>query len=217
MIALWLLACLPLPEAAPAEPLLLAGQVSLTTDHTLQRSELRIHTFTPDLRPAPAERQGVPMGECATLVPRSAGEGLVLRRAQVSAACAGQPVALEEVAPGLVAHTFPGMLPTGTSCAVTVDDQEIALPALPPAPDVRFGVARSRWTPVGADELRIVVPRTAGRNTICRLPDTGVGPEPRGARHTLAFASHHRMGLSTPDPSGARVAVTVSSGVWMTP
>lgn len=217
MSLLLLLACLRPPEVAPGARVLQSGQISLSADLTLGRTELRIHTFAADLRPLPAERQGVNLGDCATLVPSSAAEGLVLRRAEVSARCDGEALPLQELTAGLMSYTFPGPVPPGLRCEVSVDGQTVALPPLPEAPDLRFGLARAKWTPAGGDEIRVVVPRSAGRSTYCRLPDIGEGPAPRGARSAQSFASRHRLALSEPEPDGSRVAVTVTSGVWMTP
>ncbi|MCB9758249.1 MAG: hypothetical protein H6739_00275 [Alphaproteobacteria bacterium] len=217
-VVLALVACRPPPPAgAPSATVPLVGQISLSVDRTAGRANLRIHSMNRAMRPPPAERQGVPLDTCRTVVPTSYAEGVVLAPRPVAARCGGTPLTLEEPATGVFQHSFDRLPPPGTRCEVDFDGVTIPLPPLPEAPDLRVTVAGLRWTPAGGDELRYVIPMTDLESTICRLSDDGEAPAPPGARTQLAFVTRHQLALVPLPEQDARVAVSVTAGVWHTP
>ena len=192
-----------------AQDVELSGRVSLTWDETLQRGRLAVLRYLPAAVPLPAERQGIPVDACETLVPRTALDG-VLRETEVSAICDGEALALSADATGFWAHRFTAPPPAGFTCEVTVDGESFELPPLPEAPDLTIRAHRARWTPGDADEIRVVFPRADRQSTICRLTDDGDAFLPRTS--TGAFVTRHRYAL--PKIEDGRVSVTVTAGAW---
>ena len=209
-------ACVARPALVPPDDLLLGGSVTLSVDETAGRARLRVRTIRPSKGTPPAERHGLALDECATLLPLVPLEGEVLMDAEVQAWCGGQPLGLNTDFPGHAEHLFARPPPPGTVCEVSVNGERITLPALPVAPVVDVVRGRLSWLPADADELRYVIPRTHGESTICRLRDDGDAPAPIGARLHLSFAS--RVALALP-PLGtdARLPVSVIAGTWRRP
>jgi len=187
----------------------LAGRISLTWDETLQQGRLAVLRYLPAPVPLPAERQGIPMDACDTVVPRTALDG-VLTDTTVSAVCDGEPLLFSENATGFWAHRLTEQPPDGYTCEVTIDDEVVTLPPLPAAPDLHIRARRARWTPGDADEIRVVFPRAASQSTICRLSDDGSALVPQPGRG--GFVTRHRYAL--PKLEGGRVSVTVTAGRW---
>lgn len=221
MSLLLLLACVgrPPPAASPStEPqVLLAGQVSLSVDYSAGRANLTVHSLRPELRPLPQERNGVPMDTCRLVEPTRATADMVLMPREVQVSCDGEPLTLEEQVPGLHRHVFELRPEPGLRCAVKLGDAELELPLLPAPPDPRLEHGRLRWSAGGADELRYVVPQSGGQSWICRLVDDGDAPVPPGARLSQAFFTRHALAAYPLGKGEAQIAVTVTSGIWVTP
>lgn len=198
-------------RAAPApQQAELSGRISLSWDEELQRGRLVVASYLPAEVPLPAERHGVPMDGCLTVIPRAVLDG-VLQPSEASAACGGQPLALEERVTGLYAHRFTEPLAPGTVCTVTLDGRTYELPPLPEVPDLSLRGGRARWTAGDGDEIRLTMPRRREESTICRLSDDGRARVPRPGG--LAFVSRHRYALPRSEAQ-SRVSITVTAGRW---
>jgi hypothetical protein len=198
------------------DKVLLSGNITLSVDVTAGRGKMRVHCFEPALSIPPAERQGLALDECAVLQPEMHQGPLVRRDCEIQAWCGDQEIAMPKPFPGYAEHLFTVLPAPGTYCEVAIDDEHFALPPLPVAPIVHVQHGRLRWVPAQGDELRFVVPRNQGENTLCRLRDDGDAPAPPGARRNLAFASRVRLAMpSTQDD--AKIPVAVIAGTWRTP
>lgn len=207
MILLLVLACQK-PALTPQD-VELSGRISVNWDDSLQRGRIAVLRYVPSVVPLPAERQGIAMESCATVVPRQALDG-VLRETEVSVTCDGEPMALRANATGFWVHHFTDPQIAGLSCEVTLDGERIPLPTLPEVPDLTVRGRRMQWTAGESDEIRVVYPRSQGESTICRFEDDGEAIGPRPGR--LAFVTRHNYAL--PKVDDGRVAVTVTAGGW---
>ena len=209
---LWLLACQPrLVEPSPVRQ---AGQITLTQDASRGTTRLRVLLYESFAGPLPSERQGLPMDACATLVPTTSSQATVYRDAEVRAWCGGQEIELTEHAPGSWARKVDPAA-AGLSCEVTIDGEPVEVPPLPEVPDVEVRRTGLVWTPADGDEVRVSVPRSGGRSTLCRLVDDGEGPRPKGIGLQTSFVS--RVALAAPALEGGRVPVASIAGAWLRP
>lgn len=209
---MWLLACVP--QVLEPTEVRQAGQITLSADATRGTARLRVLVYDNHVGPLPSERQGLALDACATQIPEAASAARVFRDAEVRAWCDGVEIALTEAAPGSWSRALDGAVP-GTRCDVEIDGERLSVPPLPQPPDLEVRATRLTWTPAGADELRVSVPRGDGRSTLCRLRDDGAGPRPRGIGLQTAFVS--RVELDAPKTEAGRVPIASIAGVWLPP
>lgn len=215
MIPLILRGC-PTPLVEPAQTVL-AGQISLNADTSRERARLRILLHQPIAAPLPSERQGLALDTCATFVPTQFTGGEPLQGVTARAWCAGEELELESMGKSGWRHSFSGLPDPGLSCRVEVRTGDTTatfeLPPLPAAPDLHRRGRQLTWSAKGADEVRLAVPRTEGRNTLCRLADDGEHRSTEPIQGDLGFAT--RAELAVGRLGEGRVELVSLSGAWL--
>jgi hypothetical protein len=212
VILLALLGCPP-RQLPPPSDALLVGQVTLSIDHDRGIARFRVMLHEPVAAPLPSERQGIPLDACETLVPDQRSDyGRVYRQAAVSLDCAGERP-LQQDAPGLWSHAFEQPPAPGTRCTLWLDGQAHALPPVPEPPDLELRAGTLSWTPQGADEVRVSIPRAEGRSTLCRLVDDGLAPAPAHMRGRQAFVT--RVELDQVRLEDGRLPMASIAGTWL--
>ena len=214
MIPLLIGAC-PTQEVVPSRTML-SGQVTLSSDLDRGVARLRVVLHEPVHSPLPSERQGLALDRCETLVPVSAVATGPPTEAEVRAWCEGEEVPLRRANEITWVHKFRELPEAGFRCRVEITEdgvaEDVELPPLPAPPDLEIGRGLT-WTAQGADEIRLSVPRSEGRTTLCRLADDGSAPAPRGLRLQQGFTT--RVELEVIRVGQGELELASLAGVWL--
>ena len=217
LIALLLACVVPSSQGATlpkiSAPVLLGGQASLSVDHWRQSATLRVQTFRAQPAPLPEDRQGIAMGECASIVPTTTGEGMVFEAEQVSAMCPGHTLTLEDQHSGASIWRLDPMPEAGLVCTIAIGGVSAQLPPLPAAPALDQDGRKLSWTPTGADEVRLVSLNSIEESGVCRLPDLGSAKLPFSMRRGTLLVTWHSARLT--QVNKRPMSLSATAGTWL--
>ncbi len=213
--SLW--ACLAFPPAvdpALSAPVLLGGQASLSVDHWRETATLRVRTYQVKASPLPEDRQGIPLGDCARIVPETSGSGMVYEAEKVHALCPGYTLQIIDHHSGSTTWGFDRMPEAGLVCSVAIGEASEKLPPLPELPALQIDGREATWEPSGADEVRLVNLGASESSGVCRLPDVGQAKLPSWMkRGDTTLVTKHNARLT--ELNKRPMSLSATSGTWL--
>ena len=153
------------------------------------------------------------MGDCASIVPVSIGDGMVFEAVEVTPACPGHTLSLQDQHSGGSTWLLSPMPEAGLVCSITIGGVTERLPALPAAPPLEQDGRKLSWSPTGADEVRMVSLNSLDESGVCRLPDTGSAKLPVSMMRGTLLVTWHSARLA--QVAKRPMSLSATAGTWI--